>query len=50
MSNITACATGVYDCNYEGIPASELLSCTDYNNEYIGTEGDVWAVIVAGAS
>jgi sodium-dependent phosphate transporter len=47
MSNFTSCATGVYDCNYEGIPTSELDSCADYNREYVDMESNEWIVIVA---
>lgn len=46
-SNFT-CSTGVFDCNYAGIPVSELSSCADYNNEFKDMENDNWTVIVSG--
>lgn len=48
MSNFTSCSTGVYDCNYDGIPASQLSSCADYNDKYNDMENVSWTVIVAG--
>lgn len=47
MSNYSACGTGVFDCNYAGIPESEIASCAPYNEEYIDMESDYWIVIVS---
>ena len=48
MSNYS-CATGVYDCDYAGIPSFELTlgTCAPYNEEYRDMEGEEWIVIVS---
>mmetsp|Transcript_1280 Transcript_1280/g.2521 ORF Transcript_1280/g.2521 Transcript_1280/m.2521 type:complete len:563 (-) Transcript_1280:316-2004(-) len=47
MSNYSVCETGVFDCNYAGIPESEIAACAPYNEEYIDMESDYWIVIVS---